>query len=524
MAHSQWLPVEQEVLLAQLHSVKADHDSDRGCMEGTRKAILAQTMKWVTTPQEIDDGLQRNTYWFYGPPGIGKTSLAHSICEDLDERGHLAGAFFCRKNETNLGDVRNILPTLIKKLARIFPPFRRIVTDRLRKDPNLESKLMKPTLFLDIVRDLPCHQEHALVLVIDALDECGDDKSRPLLLNALTDAAAQASWLKVIITSRPEADIQRFFDAPARSSHPRCDLAEDEQASADLQTFARSQFDSIATTWCLSTPWPEKSLFNGVISRANGLFIFIKTIALALENCRDPEECLKETLQGSTGTGLESLYDLYSNILKARNVHSNIAEFRQMIGVLLASARHRTLCDETIAELAGVKPNLVKKWVNELSSLLYRDEGANGGIRVRHLSISDFFVSNRGDYQVNIGDANVQLGIACLQTMVGLLRFNICKLEDSRLANADVEDLQSRINQNISDPLQYSSLYWSNHLCFVPDSGDPRVRGSLKEFVEGLYPLFWIEVLSIMEMVPIGAPSLRRMISWVKVSTAPVCC
>jgi WD40 repeat protein len=47
--------------------------------------------------------------------------------------------------------------------------------------------------------------------------------------------------------------------------------------------------------------------------------------------------------------------------------------------------------------------------------------------------------------------------------------------------------------------------------------------GSLKKFFEGLYPLFWIEVLSIMGMVPIGAPSLRRIISWVKVSTAPPC-
>ena len=45
---------------------------------------------------------------------------------------------------------------------------------------------------------------------------------------------------------------------------------------------------------------------------------------------------------------------------------------------------YRALCDETIAELTGVKPNLVKKWVEALSSLLYRDEEANRGIRVRH--------------------------------------------------------------------------------------------------------------------------------------------
>jgi len=165
----------------------------------------------------------------------------------------------------------------------------------------------------------------------------------------------------------------------------------------------------------------------------------------------------------------------------------------------------------------------VKKWVDDLSSLLYRDEGANGEIRVRHLSISEFLVSDHCNYQVNLQDTHAQLGIVCLETMVEQLRFNICQLEDSRLANADIQDLPARIQRNISDALQYSSLYWSNHLCFSPDNRDQRVLGGLKKFLEGVYPLFWIEVLSVMGMVPVGAPTLRRVISWIKVSTSPVC-
>jgi len=166
---------------------------------------------------------------------------------------------------------------------------------------------------------------------------------------------------------------------------------------------------------------------------------------------------------------------------------------------------------------------MVKKWVNDLSSLLYRDEAANGGVRVRHLSISEFFVSDHCAYKVNIEDANTQLGSACLKTTMEQLRFNICNLHDSRLANADINDLPSRIKEHVSDALQYCSLYWSNHLCFTPDNGDPCVWGKLEEFFEGLYGLFWVEVLSIMGMVQIGAPSLRRVISWAKVSSAPSC-
>ena len=505
-------------MLERLKPVDAGYDQDRRCMEGTRQSILNRITAWVDDPQERNDGPWSNIYWIYGSPGIGKSSLAHSICASLHDRKQLAGAFFCRRDDPNFSKHRNILPTLITKLAGIFPPFRNIVADCLRDDPNLNPESMKGALLLECIRSLPRQPAHPLVFTIDALDECGDHQSRPALLKVLTDAAAHTPWLKVIITSRPEADIQRFFRALSRPSYSSHDLARDGEAGVDLRAFARSQFDLVATRWHLDTPWPEESDFNTVISRANGLFIFIKTLVLALEDCEDPTESLKATLQGSARTSLEPLYGLYSNILQARKLPGN-AEFGQMIGVILTTALYRPVCDETVAELAGVKLNLVKKWVDDLSSLLYRDEAANGGIRVRHLSISDFFVSDHCAHQVNPRDANMQLGISCIKMMIKQLRFNICKLEDSRLPNVDVNDLPSRIKENIPEALQYSSLYWSDHLCFTPDTGDLRMWAHIGEFFGGLYGLLWIEVLSLMRMVPIGAPALRRLISWAKVST-----
>ncbi len=278
----------------------------------------------------------------------------------------------------------------------------------------------------------------------------------------------------------------------------------------------------MASLWHLDTPWPKESDFSKVISWANGLFIFIKTLVLALECCEDPEEGLKAALQESAKTGLESLYELYSSILESQIVHKS-AEFQWMTRVLLTTSPYSALCDETIAELVDVKPNVVKKWVDALSTLLYRDEAANRGIRVRHLSVYDFFISDRCNYQVNLCDADVQLGISCLRVMTTQLRFNICKLEDSRVSNTDIKDLPFRVKQHISEPLQYSCFHWSNHLCFPSDNRDQfeLVLGSLKKFFEGLYPLFWVEVLSILGMVPIGPPSLRRLLSWVKVNTSP---
>ena len=502
-----------------LAPVKTGYNQNLRCMEGTRRYILDQITDWVTNTSGQKGAHQGNIYWIYGLPGIGKTSLAHSICASLHDRGQLAGAFFCRRDDPSLSEPGNILPTLIHKLARIFPPFRTVVAERLRKDPNLTPESMKEALFLDFINSLPRHPKHTLAFVVDAFDECGSIRSRPGILKVLNDATTKAPWLKIIITSRPEVDIQRFFNTLTPAIQLRYDLATDQEASSDLRTYARSQFDLVASDWHLPTSWPEESDFNQVTSRADGLFIFVKTLILALERCDDPKESLKAILHGSAGIGLESLYGLYYSILKAHIVHNN-AEFRRMIGVLLTTAPNRPLCEGTIAELAGVKLYLVKKWVDGLSSLLYRDEEVNGVIRVRHLSISDFFV-NQWDYRVNLEDANVQLGITCPDTMFNQLHFNICSLKDSRLTNARVKDLPSRIKQNISDPLQYSCIYWSNHLDFTLDNRNQQVLRSLKKFFEGLYILFWVEVLSIMGMVPIGAPSLRRVISRVRVGSAP---
>ena len=288
-------------------------------MDGTRQSLLNQIMDWVSNKAGQGNVLQRNVYWIFGSPGIGKTSLAHSICANLHERNHLAGAFFCRRGDPNLSEPINILPTFIHKLAITCPPFRTIVAKQLRDDPNLTPDSINGPLFLEFIRSLPRHTEHTPVFVIDALDECGNTRSRRRLLKVLTTAAAQSPWLKIILTSRTEVDIQHFFGTLAQSSYLPYDLATDQDASADLRTFTRSQFDSVVSHWHLSTPWPKESDFKRVITRANGLFIFIKTLVLALKRCEDPEETLKAALRDSAGTGLESLYEPYYSAICEHN-------------------------------------------------------------------------------------------------------------------------------------------------------------------------------------------------------------
>ena len=78
-------------LKEQLKPVETSYNWEFCCMDGTCRFILDQIITWVTNGLGQGDIPQSIPYWIYSFPGIGKTSLAHSICERLDERKQFAG-------------------------------------------------------------------------------------------------------------------------------------------------------------------------------------------------------------------------------------------------------------------------------------------------------------------------------------------------------------------------------------------------------------------------------------------------
>ena len=87
---------EQELLFRRLMPVKTSYHRNLRCMDGTRQSLLNQITDWVSNGSGQENAPWRNMYWLCGLPGIGKTSLAHSICTSLHTRNHLAGAFSAR--------------------------------------------------------------------------------------------------------------------------------------------------------------------------------------------------------------------------------------------------------------------------------------------------------------------------------------------------------------------------------------------------------------------------------------------
>ena len=114
-------------------------------------------------------------------------------------------------------------------------------------------------------------------------------------------------------------------------------------------------------------------------------------------------------------------------------------------------------------------------------------------------------------FYVDLPEAHYQLAHSCLGVMLDNLKFNICELESSYLANSEVPDLQTRIVKYILPALSYGCIYWGDHLEHVAFDHD--VLKKLRSLLETRF-LFWLEVLSIKSRVGVASRALSSLLIW----------
>jgi len=175
---------------------------------------------------------------------------------DMSRKKGIAAALFCQRDGPDTSNLRNILPSLVANLTKMFTPF---LTSCCRPSTHTWHQSQWYSLILNLIHSVPPHPKCALVFVIDAFDRCGNSQGCPGILGILTDAAVLAPWLKVIITSQPKVNTQGFFNVH-QLSHSQYDLTTDIDAACDVQVFSQCWFGWVASKWHLPSFWPEKSL------------------------------------------------------------------------------------------------------------------------------------------------------------------------------------------------------------------------------------------------------------------------
>jgi uncharacterized protein (UPF0276 family) len=90
---------------------------------------------------------------------------------------------------------------------------------------------------------------------------------------------------------------------------------------------------------------------------------------------------------------------------------------------------------------------------------------------------------------------------------------NICGIE-SCLLNSEIKDLDQRISRNIPEALQYSCIFWADHLSSIPF--DAEVYNLLNVFYYNDL-LRWLEVASLLGVVRTAITALDNAYEWLLV-------
>lgn len=203
--------------------------------------MLQNVERWVHST----DHSQR-LYWIHGVAGCGKISVAASVADALEKRTILTGSFFCKRDIPQRRSAARLVRSLVYFLAQRVIAFKNAVLQHLVDDPDIPDKplsyqfntlLAKPLAVVPREKD----SESMVIIVINALDECEDSET---VMSYLASAVQVASWLRLIVTSRPSPLIREKNILRSEELVQKCDLF-GATTDEDNRLFAQEQFTSI---------------------------------------------------------------------------------------------------------------------------------------------------------------------------------------------------------------------------------------------------------------------------------------
>jgi NACHT domain len=486
---------------------------DKRCLEGTRQDFLEYIFEWVGNPES------ERTLVVLGQAGTGKSSIAHEVARRF-MKSCLGSYFAFRRGEGSKGKAYQLFTTLARDLSDHNPAFKLALGKAIKKDSSLCNTRDYPTLFecllLEPLKNMKF--DDPILIVVDALDESGDSINKKGLHTFLArHLSALPSNFRILITSRPENGIEPAFANTLSVRTLFINDAELAKTEQDIGVYLRSELP------------PAVFEDHGVrlTKAAEGVFQwaavacgFINSSAsLGLSKIQCVERLLGHA-RGQTGQG--PLDNLYEDVLK-EYFKSPEAQglFRSVMGQLLAAVQPFSI--HSLITLRHHASNddpddseLVLGILSYLGSLLSNVASSDRTLPIipLHTSFYDFLTNKESDvFYVDLGDAHHQLAHACLGLMLDKLKFNICELESSYLANSDVPDIESRIFKHIPPVLSYACVYWDKHLDRLAFEHDLFTK--LRCFFEDKF-LFWLEVLSAKNSVGIALPSLSSLVLWLQ--------
>ncbi|KAK7013052.1 quinon protein alcohol dehydrogenase-like superfamily, partial [Favolaschia claudopus] len=460
----------------------------------------------------------RNILWFTGVAGSGKSTIATTLSDSFRQVQRLGAFLFFDRNNSTKSNPDTVIHTMAYLLALSNHHIASEISGVIVRDPaivNAPIKTQFSRLLLEPLKAVKHLIHGPIIIILDALDECGDGVSRHALLSIITSEFPKLPrFIRILITSRREADIQDRF----HKHFPEIDLGHTE-SSSDIRLFIHHEIVEIRNHHSLPPTWPEQDDLEAVIKLANGLFIWAATAVKFIDGF-DPENKIKALITHRP-SNLDHLYEV---ALQKSCPWDDKAFTKAVVPVLTCLVLGKVpMTAKTMDVLLG--HNTSTNVLKFLACVVQWDpHDADCLAFVLHASFADYVTDNLTlPWAVDPGIGHCSLALGCLRVLTDTLQFNMCNFKDSHILNDEVPDLLGRATTAMKSPLIYASCFWSHHIQEARSDLDAlldlELLAALKMFLQTKF-LFWLEALSLLDRASSALPALRIALNYVKVYPA----
>ncbi|KAJ8094315.1 hypothetical protein PM082_006855 [Marasmius tenuissimus] len=313
-------------------SHKAEQQYSRGeCLEGTRTKALRTIFDWTT------EQVHHPICWLSGAAGVGKTAIAITVAKAWEAEDSLVSSFFFFRSDPKRNNPLALWLTIAHGLAMRYASCRAFINKRIVDDSTiLEGRLEDQ--FLELIREpapeqigilpgLPPSSETSDIIIIDGLDECGDEDTQLRIIATIQSAFQRNPRFpfRFLIISRSEAWIREAFAAGPLRRLTKFVLLDDKfSPDRDIMQYYLHHFKEIVGSLKYSQvqfpdPWPSVEDLEALVIRACGQFIYAATVIKFLKLAfTHPVMQLRVILDNASSSGqrkspfpaLDALYDI----------------------------------------------------------------------------------------------------------------------------------------------------------------------------------------------------------------------
>ncbi|KAG8723424.1 hypothetical protein FRC09_003385 [Ceratobasidium sp. 395] len=450
--------------------------------------------------------------------GTGKTTIAYSVCEQLESSGHPIVSFFCDRRLPECRDVRLVVPNISYQLCSLRDHFRSTISGLINEDVEVHNWPISQQferLVATPLRKTGSTFSANPVVVIDGLEECEDRDGVDEILRVLV-ANVPGLPVKVLVTGRPTLNVDTFM----RESRSGWDLAELRlhelllpSVQRDIEAYLWSRLEHIS---------PSGEEIEGLASQSGGLFkhaTFCAQYILRTDAAKDVE--MMQQLLGSPSVRYSDGQTdaLYTAILEVAfggriSGESDLADVMRVLHAVVCASE--PLTESMLVGLPGLSGASSVGAILETLGLILQIVGPSGRVAVRYESFVNYIrdPALSGRFYCNIEQHAAWLAEVCFSLIKAPTHaYNICNLTSSYLKDRDVPDIEQKVSDAIADQLLHACRNLGTHI--TPLDGSDRHLDMIHDFLSTRL-LLWMEVLNLKCCMRDGAEQLRKMSSWLK--------